>query len=383
VNNPILDRIRAARELIRAEAPVAEAQARLTDATVATIRDAGVFGMTMSRELGGPQLTLFEQLEVLEELSAADGAAGWCGMINSDSGYVSAFLDREVARKMYPSTDIASAVIAAPSGQAVVDGDSYIVTGQWAFASGCNHSDWIWVNGIVIDEGVMKMLPDGSMPETRMCAIPAADLEILDTWRTTGLCGTGSNDVKVEAIRVPAERTFSIFDGDPVDQAPLYRWRWTFFVNLPAVQLGIARAAISDAIETAGVKVTMPDMQLAREDPTLQHNVGRAQGLVRSARSYVFETVGRFWDAVCAGRDPSPEEWLDVRLAGTNAAHACKQAVGLLYESLGTTGVYRRSTLDRQLRDLTTLCQHVLVQSKTYTNVGRGLLGLPPGNIAF
>lgn len=47
--------------------------------------------MAMSRALGGPELTPLEQIEVLEALSAADGSAGWCGMINSDGGYGTSF----------------------------------------------------------------------------------------------------------------------------------------------------------------------------------------------------------------------------------------------------------------------------------------------------
>jgi alkylation response protein AidB-like acyl-CoA dehydrogenase len=72
-----------------------------------------------------------------------------------------------------------------------------------------------------------------------------------------------------------------------------------------------------------------------------------------------------------------------VRLALVNAAHSSKEAASLLYEALGTTGVYRKSPLDRHVRDLTTLAQHVLCQTKIYAAGGRALLGLPPGTLAF
>src|SRR5690349_14692045 len=76
----VLRRIREAAPLIRAEAAASEADGRLTGAVVEAMRDAGVFGMTMSKELGGLELSPPEQIEVLEALSAADGSAGWCGM---------------------------------------------------------------------------------------------------------------------------------------------------------------------------------------------------------------------------------------------------------------------------------------------------------------
>jgi alkylation response protein AidB-like acyl-CoA dehydrogenase len=379
-----LEAVRDASELIRSEAEATEAAGRLTDRVVAAIRDAGVYRMTMSKEFGGPELDPLQQLDVLEELSAADGSAGWCGMINSDGGYVTAFLDRDVARKMYPSLDMPTAVVAAPGGQAVVGGDTFTVTGQWAFASGSHQADWIWLNAILVDEaGNMSFTQGLPMPDTRVCAVPAAQVEILDTWHTTGLQGTGSNDVRVANAVVPREQTFSLFDGDPVDPAPLYKLRWMFFVNMAAVPLGVMRAMLTEAKQVAEAKVVMPAMTFARDDASVQLSIGRAEALARSARAYVYDTVGAVWDAVLAGRLPNSAEWIDYRLALTNAMHAGKQAAGLIYEALGTTGVYRKSPLDRQLRDLTTMAQHMLTQTKNYGYAGRVLLGLESGGLAF
>ena len=81
-----LEKVKAAAPLIRADAAATARGGRLTDSVVAAMREAGVYRMTMSKALGGPELPVPEQIEVLEELSAADGAAGWCGMINSDGG---------------------------------------------------------------------------------------------------------------------------------------------------------------------------------------------------------------------------------------------------------------------------------------------------------
>lgn len=378
-----LERVRAATSLIRDEAPETEAGRKLTDRVVEAMRDAGVYRMTFSKVLGGPELPILDQLDVLEELAFADGAAGWCGMINSDGGYLTAFLDADVARKLYPTMDEPTSAIANPTGQAKDMGDHYLVNGQWAFASGSPHCAWFFFNCLVTDpDGAMRPGPN-DLPAMRMVAVPAAEVEILDTWRTTGLAGTASNDVRVADVRVPAERTLSLLDGPPRDPAPLYRWRWTFFANLAAVPLGIARAALEEAKQVAATKVSFPALTLAREDPHVQLSIGKAEALVRSARAYMYDSCGVYWDAVCAGRDPTDDEWRDVRLAMIYAAQAGKDAAGMLYDALGTTGVYRTSPLDRQLRDLTTLAQHVLTQTKTYAAAGRVALGLPSGTLGF
>jgi alkylation response protein AidB-like acyl-CoA dehydrogenase len=378
-----LQRVKAAAPVIRAEAAASAAGGRLTDPVVAALRDAGVYRMTMSRALGGPELSVPEQIEVLEEVSAADGAAGWCGMINSDGGYMTAFLAPDVARKMYPTLDEPTAAVANPTGRAVDMGDHYVVTGQWPFTSGSPQCGWFFLNCLAVDQdGAMQPGSEG-LPKMRLVAIPAAEIEILDTWHTTGLEGTASNDVRVSDVVVPAERTLSLFDDSPTDPAPLYRWRFTFITNMGAVPLGIARAALDEAKEVASTKVTFPTLTLAREDPTVQWNIGKAEALVRSARAYMYDTAGTFWDAVSSGRDPSDAEWRDLRIALLNAAHASKEAVTLLYEALGTTGVYSKSPLDRHLRDVTTLAQHVVCQTKIYAAAGRVLLGLPSGTLAL
>jgi len=380
--NEILDAVCAAAPLITAEAAATEAAGTLTAPVVDAMRDAGVFRMAMSRALGGPELSPLEQIDVLEALAFADGSAGWCGMINCDGGYATAFLDPTVVKELYPSLDRPTSVIANPTGRARIDGDGYFVSGQWSFASGSPHCELFFLNCLVMD-GDDLVPGTGPLPTMRMCAVPAADVEILDTWHTTGLNGTASNDVRVEGVRVSGERTFSLFDADAVDPAPLYSWRWMFVVKLAAVPLGIARAAYEEATEIASTKRTMPTLALAREDATVQDAVGRARASIGSARAYMQDRVGAFWDGLLDGRPPTPQEWADVRLAMTYAAHTSKQAVTLLYEVLGTSGVYRKSPLDRQLRDVTTLAQHLVCQSKTYAAAGRSLLGLEAGIAGF
>ena len=378
-----LQEVRKAAPLMRSEAAASEAGGRLTGPVVDAMRRAGVFRMAMSRDLGGPELSPLEQFEVVEALAAADGSAGWCGMINSDGGYIAAYLERDVAREIYPSLDMATAFVATPAMQVRLKGDTYVLNGEAPFVSGSSHADVYFLNGVVHDDDGLRMAEGGLLPETRLCAVPAADVEILDTWQATGLAGTASHDIRVRDVAVPAERSFSLFDADPVDPSPLYAWRWLFAVNLSGVPLGVARAALEEAKEVAAGKVIFPAMTLARDDATLQWNIGRAESLVGSARAYFFDTVGTMWESLCRGATPTPAEWTAVRLALTTAFQAGKEAVSLVYEGLGTTGVYRKSPLDRHFRDATTMAQHILCQTKTYANCGRSLLGLEPGGIAF
>jgi hypothetical protein len=115
--------------------------------------------------------------------------------------------------------------------------------------------------------------------------------DILDTWYTTGLRGTGSNDLRVADVFVEAERTFSFQDAALIKRpGPLYAFPFMFAAKGPAPALGIARHAIDALIDitcskparryTRGEHVEPPKMM--RDDVFVQEAVGRAETMLGS-----------------------------------------------------------------------------------------------------
>ena len=100
------------------------------------MKAAHAFRMPMPAVWGGPELPVVDQLLVIEELSYADGAAGWCAMIGCDSGYYSGMLEDSVARDIWDDLDLVTAGQTAPTGRAVRDGDGWRVTGRFRSAAG-------------------------------------------------------------------------------------------------------------------------------------------------------------------------------------------------------------------------------------------------------
>ncbi|MFD9203850.1 acyl-CoA dehydrogenase family protein, partial [Streptomyces anthocyanicus] len=94
----ILANARTVAPVLREEAAANEQGRRLSARTVEALRSTGVFRMAMPRSWGGPEVDIRTQTDIVEELSAADGAAGWCAMIGSDGGFYTSALDDEVAR---------------------------------------------------------------------------------------------------------------------------------------------------------------------------------------------------------------------------------------------------------------------------------------------
>jgi len=184
-DSPILHAAIGLAEQIRTASDEIERGRRLPASIAAAMKQAGVFGMAMPRVWGGPELDLLTQFRVIEALAMADASVGWCAMIGCDGGYVTAFLDQDVARGMYPDLLVATAAAATTTGQAVEVPGGYRVSGRFPFVSGCQHCEWVWLGCIVVDNGVPQVDRNG-VPETRQCVLPLSQCEILDTWHTTG-----------------------------------------------------------------------------------------------------------------------------------------------------------------------------------------------------
>jgi alkylation response protein AidB-like acyl-CoA dehydrogenase len=385
--NSIVEAARALRPRIRAAADEIERARRLPMHVVEELRRIGAFRMTMPLAWGGPELDPLSQLRVIEELSVADASVGWCTMIGSDGGYFTAFLDDAVGRGMYRDLDAATGSSLVFTGRAEASADGYRVSGRWPFVSGCQHSQWIVAHCIVHENGTPRRRADG-LVETRMCYLPRERGEILDTWHTTGLRGSGSHDFTVADLFVPREQTFTFQDAEVARAGPLYAYPWMFVCNLPAVAIGIARGAIESFIETAcNRRPTVPSgvagRSLLRDEPYVQSAIGQAEALAGSARSYVYDALGEMWATLAAGREPTASQRARVRLSMVHAHTACTQAVDLIFKAAGGTAVYARSPLDRALRDMHTINQHTITSLRMYEAVGRVLAGLDARNEGF
>lgn len=373
----LIEATRALRPIITLHREEIEAGRCLPRPVVEAMQRAGVFRMTMPREWGGPEIDPMTQIRVIEELSIADGSAGWCAMIGSDGGYFSAFLDQGVARQMYRDLDAVTASVVRPAGRAVPVEGGYQVNGRWSFASGCTHSTW-FAGMCLVDEGGEIRRDEQGRPVNLLCFAPVDQVRVLDTWTTTGLRGSGSHDFEMGDVFVPAERTFDPVNSPVRRTSPLYQLRSIYISNVSGVPLGIARAAIDEVIALAIQKATRIGTGL-RDEAHAQTAVAKAEALVGSARCYVLDVMEEVWDTLQANRSLSPEQRARYRLSMTHCFAACTEAVDLMYLTAGGTALYASHPLDRIFRDMHTINQHFSIGPKTYEGAGRLLLGLEPG----
>lgn len=372
--------IQAARELapqIRESSVEIEQSRRLPVSLVEAVAHAGLFRAWIPRALGGEEADPMTLVRVVEEVSRADGAAGWCVAIGGTCGAFGGHLPSDSAYEIYGSDPyVRTAGSFRPDGSAVIAVGGYRVTGRWPLASGCQHSPWI-VGGCRILDGVEPRCGADGAPIMRLLFFPAAECEILDTWHSIGLRGTGSHDFTVTDVFVPAARSLS-FREPPVEAGPLYAIPTIalFATVLAAVPLGIARHAIDILLELAGAKIATRSRQALREDVTMQASLGQAEALLRSGRAFLYEALGEAWQVVCTGQTLSLAQRAMLWLASTHAATAAKQAAELIFSAGGSASPYTSGGLERCVRDIHAACQHITLAPANYQMAGQALLGL-------
>jgi alkylation response protein AidB-like acyl-CoA dehydrogenase len=124
-------------------------------------------------------------------------------------------------------------------------------------------------------------------------------------------------------------------------------------------------------------------MPLMRAEPHVQAAMSHAAAMVGSARAYLIDTLGELWRTLCAGELPSQRQRLTYRLAVLHAFRASRDAVQIMFDTVGGSAFYTRGPLERHLRDVQTASHYLTTQLKTYEPVGRMLLGLDPGMPLF
>ncbi len=374
----ILTAIDALLPAVRERRDEIERARRLPHDLVEALARTQIFSLGIPRQIGGQEAPLPDLLRVIERVAGADGSTGWCAMVGVANNIAAGYLNDAGAREVFADASAPCAAIAAPSGTGVrVDG-GVRVSGRWAFASGITHSPWVWAGCVITEHGRPRMTPTG--PEIVHVCLPAGDVEIHDTWRVSGLCGTGSHDFSVNEVFVPERRTFALLDPAAHRREPLYQVPplAAFVFQLVAVSLGIARSALDELNALAQTKVPTLYREALADKAVVQSDVARAEAALGGARSFLYDAVGAVWDAVCAGRAPSARDLALGRAAATHAAETSAAVAGLANRLAGGSTIYSSSSLQRHARDAEAITHHFTVSPHTWEEAGRVLLGRQP-----
>lgn len=348
--------------LARETALDAERDRRVSPELIKLLRHHGLGVAAAPESVGGSNPAIPDLLGVVKEVAQGDASAGWVTMIYMTSAAAAHWIPSAGLPEVFQKgSDTLLAGVVAPRGRATPTTSGFRLSGRWAFGSGAADADWIGL-GAVIDQEPAR---------TGLFHVPRDLVTIIDTWDVVGLRASASHDVQVDAALVP-ERLVSYLDRPPhtteaVARFPVYG---LLAAGIAAVAIGLAESALAEGIELAGGKTPTGSKRRLADRPAVQEAVARAQAGLASAWHYLAH--------VASGAETTAtlSEKVRLRLAATAAVEASRFAVDSIYTLAGGSAIYAGSPLQRYLRDIHTVSQHMMIAQPTWELTGRVLLGL-------
>lgn len=355
-----------------------EAHRRVPSDLLDELRAAGCFRLLRPATHGGLEGTIPDAMRALESLARADASVAWTVMIGAGSWIDLAHLPRETFDALYATNpDAITAGVFNPTGSITPVEGGYEVNGRWSFASGCEHADVIFGNGV---QGIV----DG-MPQLRGAVFDPGQVTVEDTWSVSGLCGTGSHHIRVDGVTVPPERTYDPMGGAPCIDLPIVHLPppAVFSLVMASVALGIAQGALDDITVLASDKMPMLSPVALGGNPLFQLDLATADTELRAARCLLYDEAAQVWAAAAAGDPLTMEQRAHGRAAAVWTVDRAISVVSAAYRSGGGSSLYTGCPLQRRLRDIHALSQHFIVRRDTLVTAGAILAGQDPQVMVF
>jgi alkylation response protein AidB-like acyl-CoA dehydrogenase len=370
-----LQEVQRLEPLLRAQSASAEREHRLPDVVGRALRDAGLYTLAAPKALGGRELDPMSAFRVIEELARFDSAVGWNVQLSTGCEPFGAWLPQEGAEEIFTSSLVLGGTLNPPAQLVPVDG-GYRITGRSPFVSGCHQCEWFFAPATITEGGATRTV-DGESA-LMIAFFPAAEAEILDNWDTLGMCGTGSHDVAITNVFIPARWTAPLVPLETPNvhfEGPLFRLKfWSSVAVGAAPPLGIARAAIDDFIVLSKQKTPAYTSIPLRERATVQSHVARAEADLSAARAYMYEVLQDAWWTALLGRWITTQQKVRIQLAACHATQAAARAVDLVFAVAGTTGIRNQAPYQKYFRDVHTITQHAFLSASRFESAGQMML---------
>lgn len=375
-----LNAVKEIEPILRKHAPNCDRERRLVDESAQAMRDKGLYKLFRPKALGGFEADPVTAFKVVEEIGRIDSAASWClqGAINHDM--FGPWFPDQGAREVFGGDAIVVGGQQPPRKAVAVDG-GYLLSGRTPYVSGAHQATAFLGYGVVHDGDAPRLDANG-VPVALVVCFPPDDARIIDTWHTFGMRGSGTHDLEIENVFIPAHWTAPwkpLQNPGSAYQGPLYRLTvWPAIASLVPPALGIARAAIDGAVELVRKKTPAFSGKSLRDNAVVQTQLAKAEAKLRGGRAFFYEALDGVYQEAVGGKIIDMQGKARVQLACSHAVTEAAAAVDLVHEVVGVSGVWDGSPFSGYFRDAHVITQHGVVNAAKLESVGRIMLGLEP-----
>lgn len=325
----------------------------------ADIHAHGWLKMLAPRAVGGGELPLPEVVRLEERIAATDGSLGWVVTLCAGAGWFAGFLPPQLARDILTTPGVCLAGSGAPTGFADVDGDDFILTGRWDYASGAPMATHFTLNAVLRAHG--EVLRDAAgKPRIRAFIVPARHVTLEASWQAIGLRASASHAYRIDGARVPASHGFTIDAAHATAEGALYRFPFLAlaYVTLAANLLGMAGRFVALAEPAIAARRQHGTGMALGEVPSVAARLADARADLATDRAAFYTSLDRAWDDVVRHAAPDEDGLQQVSL---QLVATCRRIVDGLYPYCGLQAAREDTAINRTWRDFHTATQHALL----------------------
>jgi 3-hydroxy-9,10-secoandrosta-1,3,5(10)-triene-9,17-dione monooxygenase len=358
MSHEVVQQVEALGPRFAAAAGETERLGRLSDESVALIREAGVMRMLQPKDFGGFAAHPRDFAEAVMAVASYCGASGWVCGVGGVHPWEMALCDRRVQEEVWGTdTDTWIASPYMPSGVAVPTAGGYVLTGHWQFSSGTDHCAWIFLGALVGDAQGTPLMP----PRSLHMILPRADYTIVeDSWNVVGLAGSGSKDILVEGAFVPDYRTIDaaeVAEGEIAAERAgrtdtVYRLPfWSMFpLGITAAVVGTTEGLLREHYAYQRDRTFVSGLR-AKEDPYSLYAISEAAAEVAASRTQLLDGISRAYDTAEAGKPVTFEQRAVIRRNQVRCAWRAVQAGDQVFARSGGGALRLDNPIQRFWRD--------------------------------
>ncbi|HJQ56577.1 MAG TPA: acyl-CoA dehydrogenase family protein [Vineibacter sp.] len=383
----MLERARQLVPVLAKRAAECEALRRLPESTERDLHRTGLFRMVQPKRVGGAELDVGIFVDTCAELARVCPSTAWNLGNLASHHWMLGFFPPETQDELWDvSLDVLIATsLAFPAGRGrKVDG-GYEVSGRWPLSSGVDNSDWNMLAYMV------RETPDGPPVDQRFALVHRSQYEIIDNWHAVGLAGTGSKDVAIKGLFVPANRTLTAWalngkphPGSSVNSTPLFRVPMLALgpYVLSGVMLGCAQGAYETTVGAARRRNATTTGQPVGASQTVQIKVAEAGARIDAAEIVMRRACEHAMAVARSGAEPAHADKVRYRRDAFFSVRLCLEAVDILMGIAGSSGLYLSNAMQRLFRDAHAANAHIMfspdVQGAIFGQHALGAAGPPP-----
>ena len=350
------------------------------------LKDAGFMRLTVPAAFGGYEASIETYLRVQEELARGDGSTALAFMMHAKlfgqqrdgpaypEHWFAEFCRGAVEHGWTCNTVATEEGLGSPAGGglpdtvAVEQDGSWVINGRKTFTTMAPLLHYFIVLARV--DG-----PDEGPPELANFVVYRDDpgVRIEETWDSLGMRATGSHDMVLERVQLPAERLATRRTVGSADARGAAGTAW-FALGVSATTIGVAQAALDYAAGFARER-TPNSQRTIMEYPGVRSRIGRAQLLLIRSRAMVYDAA-RAWEQR-ASEQAGTNVTDRIVAAKADSLNNCIEAVDLCMRVVGGVSLQKSRPIERYYRDVRAGLHNPPIEDRAIEQLARSVLAEP------